>query len=462
MGVLDELEFLGSVATGTIAEPISGVVGLANLAATGDLSRATRAIEGTQGALTYQGGQDSRLRQALMPLFEAVSGAADRYDTLASQATEQYGAPAAAGAALLKGALASSPVKGGAVIREGILADAARARAARPMATEGYQNVYAYAGPEQRRLEELGASLEAEIPGLRFQAPPPMTYGPMNLPARDASKINRPAGIQRAVQKAAERGGTVEDLTDIVRGSFIAPTPAAADAVADRLRASYPSFVDEGWRQLPGGYADRPLKLGLPSGHMAEMQLHLPGMFEAKEMRGGHRLYEEARATSDPIRRAALEQEMTGLYSSVLDDLGPEWRGVLAQFGYEPRPPSFVTAPGAGGTRMLDRDLQSGQYVLMDVEPSAMLDAAPSFQSLRREGATVGDRLERARARLEAREPMDPPVIGLTPGERGVPIFEDGRHRTLAAEQLGMRRIPALVPIDSVDAMAARWGARRR
>jgi hypothetical protein len=328
MSVLDELSFLAQMASSAVAEPIAGLAGAGALAL-GDLDDSVETIESVRGALTLPGPNSSMLQQALTPVGQAFQALNAAYDAEGRRAAEELGAPGAFAAAVLKGALASLPGQAANVAR-GVRQMGAAREAARPrFATEGYDRVLAYAGPEQRRLESVGAAIQSEIPDVEFTGPPASTIGPMGIPSRDTSKLGRPSGILRAVQKSAEKGRTVEDLTDVVRGSFIARTPEAADAVVARLRNEFPGrFEDEGWRMLPGNYVDRPLKLGIPGGYQAEMQVHLPGMIQAKQ--AGHSLYEMARSTQDAAKRAALEQEMAAIYGGVLSQLGPEWQGILS------------------------------------------------------------------------------------------------------------------------------------
>lgn len=329
MPVLDELEFAAQVATGALAEPISGLVGLAGLGITGDPGKAAEGVSAAQEALTYQprGGGQSAIAEGLAPLGEMIGALSEGYDTRVGQPlTERFGAPGAAAAALGKGALAVAPLPAARAGARG-LQNLSRGPEMRPFSTEGYASAQQAASRGQRALETIGSEL-AENPEVTY-------YNPPTLGGRDATKLGRPRGIARAARKAAERGETVGDLTDLVRGSFEVATPEAGEQVVNILRSrGLGKVTDEGWSpRVEAGYIDRPVKIdpgrGLPS---SEVQLHVPGMMEAK-FGPGHALYEKIRGADDPGVLAQLGEQSRKLYGGVYDELPVGWAGVLAGLG---------------------------------------------------------------------------------------------------------------------------------
>ena len=54
----------------------------------------------------------------------------------------------------------------------------------------------------------------------------------------------------------------------------------------------------------------------------------------------------------------------------------------------------------------------------------------------------IGNRLERAKAHFKAGGPMDLPIVGVTGHSNGATYISNGRHRMVAAFQLGHEYIP--------------------
>ncbi len=324
MSVLDELEFAAQVTTGALAQPPSGLTGLAGLAITQDPAEAARAVSGVQRALTYQPQGESQSARALAPLGELVGALSSGFDERIGQPlADRFGAPGAAAAAVGKGALAAAPIPGATAAARG-LQQVARAPGMRPFSTEGYRSARNAAQRGQRALENVGEAL-AGNPDVTY-------YNPPLLGGRDATKLGRPAGIARAARKAADRGEQVGDLSDLVRGSFEVATPEVGEQVVGMLRArGMGEVIDEGWTpRVEAGYIDRPIKIdqgrGVPA---AEVQLHVPGMMETK-FGPGHALYEQIRGTNDPGMLSQLGAQSRELYGRVYDQLPTDWEGVLS------------------------------------------------------------------------------------------------------------------------------------
>ncbi|MEE4302448.1 MAG: hypothetical protein V2J24_23615 [Pseudomonadales bacterium] len=111
-------------------------------------------------------------------------------------------------------------------------------------------------------------------------------------------------------------------------------------------------------------------------------------------------------------------------------------------------------ATGEQAQRWTRSQLEQGNYVLVNVPTEELIERGMSGTfDVRNPENQIGDRLSKARARMERGMPMDPPVVGLT---RDGIAFDDGRHRALAALELGQDTIPVMVPRDDADRFLAR------
>jgi hypothetical protein len=135
-------------------------------------------------------------------------------------------------------------------------------------------------------------------------------------------------GKERVAEKI--KGGKAPDqLNDIVRGGFDAPTPELADQLIQEFTHQF-EVADEGWFRTDAGYFDRKSLVRFKNGQVAELQIWPPGMLDAKSKGGGHKLYEEARKLKDTDpRRVELQQQMIDLYNGVMDTLPRQWRSLF-------------------------------------------------------------------------------------------------------------------------------------
>lgn len=142
-----------------------------------------------------------------------------------------------------------------------------------------------------------------------------------------AAPLKGAARVQEKVQD--KYAGDLNRIVDVARGGIDAPTPASANDFVNALARKF-KVLDEGWTVTPEGYFDRKLSVVMPDGQLAEVQIWAPGLLEAKEVRGGHKLYEKYRSKETPEaeRQKALE-DMKALYGSVADDLPVEWREII-------------------------------------------------------------------------------------------------------------------------------------
>lgn len=135
--------------------------------------------------------------------------------------------------------------------------------------------------------------------------------------------------LTRIGDKMTLGGLTPAQITDVVRGSFIADTPQQADDIIAELAKQFP-VADANWRFLDTGYFDRTAKLLMPDGTIAEIQIAPQSLFDAKEVLGGHDLYAEWRVLPrDSEAAAAIKQKMVDLYSKARESLPDAWKTQL-------------------------------------------------------------------------------------------------------------------------------------
>lgn len=155
-------------------------------------------------------------------------------------------------------------------------------------------------------------------------------------------------GRERTEEKIRTKyAGNVNKVTDVARGGVDAPTPEAADAFVAALSRRY-RVLDEGYKATDEGYFDRKLTVVFDDGQLGEVQIWPPGMFEAKELRGGHKLYEEYRLPETPAdRKEELRLQMVELYSEVTAALDASWS---RSGGGDAPNASSTAAASSGGT----------------------------------------------------------------------------------------------------------------
>lgn len=137
-------------------------------------------------------------------------------------------------------------------------------------------------------------------------------------------------GRARAQEKVdADYQGHAEQLTDLVRGTVLVPhADDLADAVAT-VRKSLPS----GWTivkpknryvhefgdktnsgELPSGYRDISLLLRAPNGFLHELQINTTHFWHAKEIGGGHTIYEMTRAIEAAVAKSQRQMTRAEFY----------------------------------------------------------------------------------------------------------------------------------------------------
>jgi hypothetical protein len=105
----------------------------------------------------------------------------------------------------------------------------------------------------------------------------------------------------RAQEKVtAELGGKWEHLSDVVRSSIAVDSYKEILNILAKLEAKGIKLArqpnDRFANPTPGGYRDCLLNVTYPNGHVGEIQIHTKAMLIAKELGGGHKLYEQQRS----------------------------------------------------------------------------------------------------------------------------------------------------------------------
>jgi len=181
------------------------------------------------------------------------------------------------------------------------------------------------AADAQKMLGDAGREIATEL-GLTFKDPGPKT--------KSAS------GVQRVLDKAAERGGNLAAVTDTARGTFIVDHPEQTDQIIAELGKRF-QVAPEPFKVTDMNYVDRAVNVRLPNGVIAEVQMLHPAMALAKspDGGGGHDLYKISREAApdgvkpDPVKFADAMAKQRALYGKVYDDLPADWKAAVGNAG---------------------------------------------------------------------------------------------------------------------------------
>lgn len=181
-------------------------------------------------------------------------------------------------------------------------------------------------------------------------------------------------------QEKIDDGKMPARINDVVRAGFVVDRPDQAETVVQRLAQQFP-IIDEGWAVTPVGYFDRKIIVRFPNGQAGEVQLWHPDLLDAKDARGGHKLYLQARTlpAGDP-RKAELENRMREIYSQALAAADPEWKAVVGSGGV---PGNLALNAALESTRpsiAISDELAGAQAPLASTQasPGAYTKGAPS------------------------------------------------------------------------------------
>jgi hypothetical protein len=118
-------------------------------------------------------------------------------------------------------------------------------------------------------------------------------------------------GAERAAQKARDKyDGDWGRMQDLLRSTIAIDS---LDQLPQVIAAARKHIQGNGWKLAtrpestldnpsPSGYRDMKLAIEAPDGHIAEIQIHLKSMLAAKELGGGHAVYEEYRQLDEAIK----------------------------------------------------------------------------------------------------------------------------------------------------------------
>jgi hypothetical protein len=174
-------------------------------------------------------------------------------------------------------------------------------------------------------VEQLGKAHGYQVARADVQGSPTMDR-PQAMLGNDAiyAVVGGVKGITRIATKAVtDYDGDLGQVKDIVRGSIVVNTVEEATESIRRLgtmegvEVVTDSLKDKMNDPLKTGYADASLLIRLPkTGMLAEIQIITKPMLEAKQVKGGHKLYEAWRLQPKGSPRARqLEAQMLELYS---------------------------------------------------------------------------------------------------------------------------------------------------
>ena len=163
-------------------------------------------------------------------------------------------------------------------------------------------------------------------------------------------------GRERARQKIqTEEGGDWSRLTDAVRATIAVDSPDEIDGVMKTLHESGMKLARQPknrFEQPIHGYRDILMNVSYENGHVGELQIHIKKMLKAKEVLGGHKLYEQireikGRAAKEGKRNLTNDEQKTvDNLESKMDELyGAAWKDIAG------RKASMSTKVAADGTR---------------------------------------------------------------------------------------------------------------
>ena len=113
--------------------------------------------------------------------------------------------------------------------------------------------------------------------------------------------------LNRSVKKVVGKdGGDARNVRDVVRASIAVDhvddldhAIAAVHAAVKNAGGSIVTVTDRFRKPMATGYRDMNINVRMPNGIIGEVQVHLKSMLKAKDLGGGHELYEQIRTISE-------------------------------------------------------------------------------------------------------------------------------------------------------------------
>lgn len=105
----------------------------------------------------------------------------------------------------------------------------------------------------------------------------------------------------------------------------------------------------------------------------------------------------------------------------------------------------------------------SGDYALVNVDIKRLFDNIEDFQKMDLSseeggGKSMSSRIPKAKEHWKSGGHMDPPIVAYNEWQNEF-TFTDGRHRLVAAYQMGHATAPILVPREQVEVFKEKLGA---
>ena len=181
------------------------------------------------------------------------------------------------------------------------------------------------AAEAQTMLGDAGREIAGKL-GLTFKDPGP--------------KTKTEKGVQRVLDKAAERGGNLAAVTDTARATFLVDHPEQTDQIIAELGKRF-DVAAEPWKVTDMNYGDRAVNVRMPNGVIGEVQMMHPDMAHAKseDGGGGHDLYKISREAApngkhpDAAKYADAMAKQQALYGKVYAGLSPDWKAAFGKAG---------------------------------------------------------------------------------------------------------------------------------
>lgn len=149
-------------------------------------------------------------------------------------------------------------------------------------------------------------------------------------------------------EKIHGRGKKLEKITDALRSTIFCKDGEEIGKTRDLLHKNFKVVEEDDQYHNPKGnmgYVGYHALVQMPSGHVAEVQIHLPDVFIAKDG-PGHKLYEQVRSTQAKTpeewqQKLQLTKESIKIYAnsirSFVDTAKSLWAGAINWLGYTRR-----------------------------------------------------------------------------------------------------------------------------
>lgn len=208
--------------------------------------------------------------------------------------------------------------------------------------------------------------------------------------------------------------GDTTRMLDLVRGTLVVANKNAAYAALEALgqRIEIVRVDDRFATPTEAGYMDIAVGLRMPNGVMAELQINIPEMIEAKEV--GHKLYEIERGLpKDDARVLPLQEKQIALYGAALTQSETRAANLSSETGV---PYANTSAESAYGSGSGLNAMQSPSGVLATGTPSRSNNLEPGGISGLFDIGTSSNILSQSTTIRSGKESLA--KYGLRPGER--------------------------------------------